>query len=66
MASRVVRLDGRTGEGGGQLVRVAVALAALTGTPLRVDNVRGNRQGKRGGGKLGIVPLPFCADFHKV
>jgi len=63
MASRVVRLDGRTGEGGGQLVRVAVALAALTGTPLRIDNVRGNRQGKRGGGKLVNVALPFCAKF---
>jgi RNA 3'-terminal phosphate cyclase (ATP) len=50
--SRKVVLDGRTGEGGGQLVRVAVALAALTGTPLRIDNVRGNRQGKRGGGEL--------------
>lgn len=43
-------LDGRTGEGGGQVVRVAVALAALTGTPLRIDNVRGNREGHRGGG----------------
>jgi hypothetical protein len=47
----VVKLDGRTGEGGGQLVRVSVALAALTGTPLRIDNVRGNREGKRGGGE---------------
>jgi RNA 3'-terminal phosphate cyclase (ATP) len=47
---RMVKLDGRTGEGGGQVVRVAVALAALTGTPLRIDNVRGNRPGKRGGG----------------
>jgi RNA 3'-terminal phosphate cyclase (ATP) len=49
---RMMKLDGRTGEGGGQLVRVAVALAALTGTPLRIDNVRGNRQGKRGGGEV--------------
>jgi RNA 3'-terminal phosphate cyclase (ATP) len=48
---KLVKLDGRTGEGGGQLVRVAVALAALTGTPLRIDNVRGNREGKRGGGE---------------
>ncbi|KAE8454418.1 hypothetical protein EG329_000040 [Mollisiaceae sp. DMI_Dod_QoI] len=47
---RLVTLDGRTGEGGGQVVRVAVALAALTGTPLRIDNVRGNREGHRGGG----------------
>lgn len=49
---KVVTLDGRTGEGGGQLVRVAVALAALTGTPIRINNVRGNRAGKvRGGGE---------------
>lgn len=47
----LVTLDGRTGEGGGQVVRVAVALAALTGTPLRIDNVRGNREGHRGGGE---------------
>ncbi|KAI9046923.1 hypothetical protein LZ554_009001 [Drepanopeziza brunnea f. sp. 'monogermtubi'] len=50
----LVKLDGRTGEGGGQVVRVAVALAALTRTPIRVDNVRGNRPGHgrtaRGGG----------------
>jgi RNA 3'-terminal phosphate cyclase (ATP) len=51
---KLVRIDGRTGEGGGQLVRVAVALAALTGTPIQIDNVRGNRsrgKNKRGGGK---------------
>jgi RNA 3'-terminal phosphate cyclase (ATP) len=52
MAPKIIKLDGRTGEGGGQLVRVAVALAALTGTPLQIDHVRGNRPGGRGGGKL--------------
>ncbi|KAM0252335.1 hypothetical protein ACHAQJ_007773 [Trichoderma viride] len=41
-------LDGRTGEGGGQLVRLAVALAALTSQPIKITNVRGNRP--RGGG----------------
>jgi hypothetical protein len=40
---KLVKLDGRVGEGGGQLVRIAVSLAALTGTPLRIDHVRGNR-----------------------
>jgi RNA 3'-terminal phosphate cyclase (ATP) len=65
MASGMVRLDGRTGEGGGQLVRVAVALAALTGAPLRIDNVRGNREGKRGGGELNTSGLHFCANFHQ-
>jgi RNA 3'-terminal phosphate cyclase (ATP) len=40
-----LKLDGRVGEGGGQVVRIAVALAALTGTALQIDNVRGNRYG---------------------
>ncbi len=40
---KVVMLDGATGEGGGQLVRLGVCLAALTGTPLQIKNVRGNR-----------------------
>ena len=65
MASKVVRLDGRTGEGGGQLVRVAVALAALTGTPIQIDNVRGNRQGKRGGGEFDASGLSRCAEFYQ-
>lgn len=45
-----IELDGRTGEGGGQLVRVAVCLAALTSRAVTVTNVRGNREGPRGGG----------------
>lgn len=44
-----IELDGRTGEGGGQLVRVAICLAALTGQAVKITNVRGNRD--RGGGK---------------
>jgi RNA 3'-terminal phosphate cyclase (ATP) len=49
-----VELDGRTGEGGGQLVRIAVGLSALTGIPVRVHHVRANRpgrKGKHGGGR---------------
>ncbi|KAI0487571.1 RNA 3'-terminal phosphate cyclase-domain-containing protein [Xylaria cf. heliscus] len=41
-------IDGSTGEGGGQLVRLACALAAVTSSPVRITNVRGNRD--RGGG----------------
>lgn len=41
-------LDGKTGEGGGQLVRVAVALSALTTQPVKITNIRGNRSGKTG------------------
>ncbi|KAJ5874799.1 uncharacterized protein N7529_003229 [Penicillium soppii] len=46
--SNHICLNGRTLEGGGQLVRIAVGLSALTGRPVSVDHVRGNRQGKKG------------------
>lgn len=40
---RVRVLDGSRGEGGGQVARMGLALAAATRTPLRVVNVRANR-----------------------
>lgn len=43
-----VHLDGRTLEGGGQLVRIALGLSALTGRAVTIDHVRGNRGGKTG------------------
>lgn len=47
----IIELDGCTGEGGGQLVRIACALAAVANQPIRITNVRGNRgDGPRGGG----------------
>ncbi|KAK5662831.1 hypothetical protein OQA88_6242 [Cercophora sp. LCS_1] len=48
--AKPIELDGRTGEGGGQLVRIACALAAVANVPVRITNVRGNREGPRGGG----------------
>ncbi len=39
----MIELDGAHGEGGGQLARLATALCALTGKPLRLANVRANR-----------------------
>ncbi|WP_424209574.1 RNA 3'-terminal phosphate cyclase, partial [Sulfuricaulis sp.] len=33
-------IDGSFGEGGGQLLRTACALAAITGAPLRLRNIR--------------------------
>lgn len=36
----MLRIDTSYGEGGGQLVRTAIALAAITGQAVRLDNVR--------------------------
>lgn len=40
----VIRVDGAHGEGGGQILRASVALAALTGQPCRIENIRAGRQ----------------------
>ncbi len=39
-----VHIDGGIGEGGGQVLRVSVALSAATGRPLRITNIRANRK----------------------
>ncbi|KAL7621479.1 hypothetical protein AAE478_008802 [Parahypoxylon ruwenzoriense] len=59
-----LQLDGRTGEGGGQLVRIACALAAVTSQPIRIYHVRGNREGKRGGGLKAqhVAAIEWLAD----
>lgn len=44
MPGESIEIDGRDGEGGGQIVRTSVALAAITGRPLSVIRVRANRQ----------------------
>lgn len=49
-AQEPIELDGRTGEGGGQLVRIACALAAVVTKPIRITHVRGKREGPQGGG----------------
>ncbi len=40
----MLAIDGAWGEGGGQLIRTAVALAAIARTPIRVRNVRAARR----------------------
>ena len=39
----MIAIDGSYGEGGGQILRMAVALAALTGKSIRVYNIRAGR-----------------------
>ncbi|OCL06935.1 RNA 3'-terminal phosphate cyclase-like protein [Glonium stellatum] len=43
-----VHLRGTTLEGGGQLLRIAIGVSALTGIPIEITDIRGNRSG--GGG----------------
>ncbi|MCE4615510.1 MAG: RNA 3'-terminal phosphate cyclase [Aeropyrum sp.] len=42
--ARPVEIDGSMGEGGGQILRTAVALSAVTGRPIRVFNIRAKRK----------------------
>jgi RNA 3'-terminal phosphate cyclase (ATP) len=42
-ASAMLSIDGSQGEGGGQILRTALALSLLTGTPFRIDKIRAAR-----------------------
>lgn len=39
----LVKIDGSQGEGGGQILRTAISLSAITGKPIEVTNIRANR-----------------------
>ncbi len=40
----MLHIDGAFGEGGGQVLRSAVALSMVTGTPIRIENIRAGRR----------------------
>ncbi|KAL4778733.1 RNA 3'-terminal phosphate cyclase domain-containing protein [Aspergillus varians] len=61
--SEPVRLDGRILEGGGQLVRIAVALSALTGRAVTIDHIRGNRIGKQGLGASHLAAIQALGEL---
>ena len=54
-----IRIDGSFGEGGGQIIRSAVTLSAITGKPVEIENIRKNRKvpGLRPQHMLGIEIL---------
>jgi RNA 3'-terminal phosphate cyclase (ATP) len=43
LAPDLVKIDGSHGEGGGQILRTAISLSAITGKPVEVTNIRTNR-----------------------
>lgn len=43
MSPHLVKIDGSQGEGGGQILRTAISLSAITGKPVEVTNIRANR-----------------------
>jgi RNA 3'-terminal phosphate cyclase (ATP) len=44
MKGRETTIDGRHGEGGGQILRTALTLSALCNVPVKVDHIRANRK----------------------
>ncbi len=53
--NKEVRIDGRYGEGGGQILRTALTLSALLRAPLHINHIRGNRR------KPGLRPQHLVA-----
>lgn len=44
MIKNEIIIDGSEGEGGGQVLRTSLSLSAITGKPVRIENVRGQRK----------------------
>src|SRR5262245_52836206 len=44
MDEPMIQIDGSIGEGGGQVLRTALAMSLATGQPFRIDNIRARRK----------------------
>ncbi|MDT7885982.1 MAG: RNA 3'-terminal phosphate cyclase [Thermoproteota archaeon] len=51
----MIKIDGSFGEGGGQILRTAIALSAITGKPIHIYNIRAKRD------KPGLRPQHLTA-----
>ena len=51
----MIEIDGSKGEGGGQILRTAVSMSAVTGVPVKVSNIRAGRD------KTGLMPQHFSS-----
>jgi RNA 3'-terminal phosphate cyclase (ATP) len=40
----MIDIDGSYGEGGGQILRTSLSLSAITGHPIRINNIRAGRE----------------------
>ena len=80
-AKTMITIDGSHGEGGGQIVRTALALSLVTGRPFRIAAIRAGRrkpglmrQRERQGGAddlpaaftVGSIDADHCLRFHAV
>jgi RNA 3'-terminal phosphate cyclase (ATP) len=59
-------IDGSHGEGGGQILRTALALSAITGKPFRIVNIRANRPkpGLRRQHRTAVVAAAAVCNAH--
>lgn len=55
----MLEIDGSHGEGGGQILRTALSLSCLLGTPFRIVNIRKKRALPRG--RAGLMPQHLTA-----
>src|SRR4051812_35084485 len=51
----MINIDGSYGEGGGQIIRTCLSLAAVTGKEFRIENIRAGRS------KPGLQPQHLAA-----